>query len=53
MKPMYYVKYRLKQAACNETSGPFEERKTAEAFVIAFVNRVQVEWITIEATPEE
>ena len=45
---MYYVSYRIKGEGCDQHSGPFEERKTAEAFVIAFVNRNQVLWIHID-----
>ena len=48
-KSMYYVEYQLKESLPFNTnrSGPFEEYRTAEAFVIAFVNRNQVLWIRI------
>lgn len=47
MKQEYWVSYVIKQHPGLKESGPFSDRKTAEAFVVAFVNRTQVEWINI------
>ena len=44
---MYYVEYELKDGTGIFKSGPFESHRSAEAFVVAFVNRHQVMWIHI------